>query len=162
DLVISANVIDALSVQRQSYTVATVTQLGAGDTITGSTILNNVTIANLVLGMVVSGPGIPAGATILGISGASITLSRAATATATGFSPPATGPPATGNYQLTFTIGTSPVTTVTTAPIAFNATADTIRAALQAAVPAGVVVYVSQQVNGSLPNVTNNVTFENL
>src|SRR5262249_28291187 len=67
------------------------------------------------------------------------------------------GTPTTGNYQLTFNMGT---TVVTTAPILYNATAEAIRAALQAAVPTGILVSVSQV--GASPNVTNTVTFENL
>jgi hypothetical protein len=58
-----------------------------GNTTSGSTTVSNVSsVANLASGQTVSGPGIPAGTTIMTVGATSITLSQAATATATGVS----------------------------------------------------------------------------
>ncbi len=62
-----------------------------GDTTAGSKVINNavdtsVAMTPFAVGFAVDGPGIPAGAVITAVSGSSITLSQAATVTATGSS----------------------------------------------------------------------------
>jgi hypothetical protein len=57
-----------------------------GNTHSTATLDGLASTAHLVVGMTVSGAGIPAGTTVTAISGSSVTLSQAATATATGVS----------------------------------------------------------------------------
>lgn len=62
-------------------------------TTNGSTTVTVVAATNIVVGMPLSGPGIPAGATVTAVSGTTVTISNAATATGSGvtvtFSPSA-------------------------------------------------------------------------
>jgi hypothetical protein len=77
------------------------TQVGfTGNTATGSTVITNVSnVANLLVGQIVTGAGIPANSAIVAITASTITLNNAATASATGVSLTATSPNASDTIQ---------------------------------------------------------------
>ncbi len=84
--------IDTITQQRgaaagTTFTANTKSSTVTGNTVSGSTSVTNVTgVANLLIGETVAGTGIPPGTTITAISGTTLTLSAAATATGTAVS----------------------------------------------------------------------------
>lgn len=124
---------------------------GTGDLVTGSTVVTSVatTGKSFLVGQEISGPGIPAGTTISALGAGTITLSQAATETATGAALTAPtgsanvptneqqtvtvgGAPTGGTFTLTFSTPNPSNTTATTAGIPFGASSAEVQAALEA------------------------------